>query len=156
MGLSPPIKPCAVGYLDMKDVHKKHISLGYGYLFCVLLQAGWKSFWHVASKDFLLPGTGERKDVFVPLNMMWNCRIMTNCDEQLWPDDVTGFFSNIHFSSNRADTLCECWRLSLSLTRLCTTLGWSYFSCSAAPLPPYSNTVWILWSCLSWGSLALW
>lgn len=44
MRLSPPIKPDAAGYPHMKDVHKKHISLGYGFLFCVLLQAVWKSF----------------------------------------------------------------------------------------------------------------
>lgn len=36
--LSPPIKLDAVGYLDMKDVHKKHISPGYWCLFSLLLQ----------------------------------------------------------------------------------------------------------------------
>lgn len=32
----PTIKPDAVGYLDMKDAHKKHISLGYENRFRVL------------------------------------------------------------------------------------------------------------------------
>lgn len=41
--LSPAIKSDAIGYLDMKDAHKKHISLGYGFQLCVLLQAPWKS-----------------------------------------------------------------------------------------------------------------
>lgn len=53
MRLFPPIKLDAVGYLDMKDAHKKHICLGYGFLLCTLLQAVWKSFWHLAPKEFL-------------------------------------------------------------------------------------------------------
>lgn len=50
--LFPLIKLDAVGYLDMKDAHKKHISLAYGSLFCAILQVVWKSLWHLASKIF--------------------------------------------------------------------------------------------------------
>lgn len=83
MGLSRPIKPAAVGYLDMKDVHKKHISLGYGYLFCVLLQAVWKSFWHLASQDFL--HLDEKEKSVVLLNIKWyTWNNDYDCDPQLW------------------------------------------------------------------------
>lgn len=61
MCLPLPIKLDVAGYLHMKDVHKKHISLGYGFLFCGLLRAVWKSFWHLAFKDFLHKDEKDRE-----------------------------------------------------------------------------------------------
>lgn len=87
MRLFPPIKPDVVGYLDMKGAHKKHISQGYGFQFCVLLQAVWKSFWYLAFKDFLHIDEKEPKEKFlVLLNVMklWHKLLINKQTQEYW------------------------------------------------------------------------
>ena len=62
----PTIKPDAVGYLDMKDAHKKHISMGYENQFRVLQASVQVLLTFSFQKQFFLWMKDEMKRIFGP------------------------------------------------------------------------------------------